>query len=368
MSSVENLDHQIPMPDQECEDNEILNSVKKAMESLSEKNCAAVTLYYIDGLSQSEVANFLGTSVSAIEKRLSRSIRQLKEEMIELVRDTLKDNRLSDNFSEKVQKRIYKTDSYSKGMQFLKKDLLKNYEMVLALEANIPGVPRDVFVYETDTIQGVMNIDRFDPTLIWVSIDAMTKDNVYELLKYLSAGEEYHFQINREWMKPLIQETFGVEFTGKRFDYTVDLEHFKPHIQHEVRELGENDREMMDQYPDKLPPGHPAPRLVDFLDSKWRSQDIGARLFGVIDEGKIVSHVQIDTHIDEIWEIHPFTPEQYRGKGYAKSAMSLATQMCLESRKVPFYDAGTDNLSAMKLAERLGYFPYQEVVWGKGIK
>lgn len=271
-------------------------------------------------------------------------------------------------FDDVVQKRIYKTDSYSKGIQFLKKDLLKNYEMILALEANIPGIPRDVFAYETDTIQGIMNVDRFSATWIWVEIEAETEDAVYELLKHLPTGEEIHFKIHNEWMKPLIQKAFGVEFMGKLFDYTVDSEHFKPHIQHDVRELTENDREMMDQYPDKRSPGHPAPRLVDFLDWKWRSQDIGARLFGVIVEGKIVSHVQVDTHIDDVWEIHPFTPEQYRGKGYARSGMSFATKICLESGKIPYYDAGPDNPRAMKLAERLGYCPYQEVTWGKGIK
>lgn len=61
---------------------------------------------------------------------------------------------------------IYGTEDYSKGAQFLRHDLLHNYGLILALEANVPDVPRDVFIYETDSVQGVMSIDTFRPD--WV--------------------------------------------------------------------------------------------------------------------------------------------------------------------------------------------------------
>jgi len=46
--------------------------------------------------------------------------------------------------------------------------------------------------------------------------------------------------------------------------------------------------------------------------------------------------------------------------------MSIATQAVLDMKKIPFYDAGPNNPAAMRLAESLGYFVYQKVMWGKG--
>jgi predicted GNAT family acetyltransferase len=48
--------------------------------------------------------------------------------------------------------------------------------------------------------------------------------------------------------------------------------------------------------------------------------------------------------------------------------MSLATQTCLESGKIPYYYASSGNPSAMKLAQGLGYYIYQEAISGKGMK
>lgn len=258
---------------------------------------------------------------------------------------------------------IYKLKDYSKGIRFLRNDLLHNYELILALEANVPCVPRDVFIYETDSVQGVMNIDRFNLKWIWVSMEALTKDAATVLLEQLPPSEEFNFSIHREWMKPLVQQIFGVEFTGKLFDYTVDVEHFRPSIEHNVRELGKGDEEMLERYPDKRGRN---PRLIDFLD--WQSKGVKIRLFGIIDNGELVAHATIDSDIDEIWGVHPFTLEKHRGKGYGKSAMSIATQAVLDMERIPFYDAVPNNPAAMRLAESLGYFVYQEVTWGKGMK
>jgi RNA polymerase sigma factor (sigma-70 family) len=105
---IEFSNNQVLTPDQEYEAKEINTAVMKAMESLSEKNRLAITLYCIDGLSQREVANFLGTSTSAVENRISRARKQLKEEMMKLVEDTFKDNKLPDNFIQKVEKALGK--------------------------------------------------------------------------------------------------------------------------------------------------------------------------------------------------------------------------------------------------------------------
>lgn len=258
---------------------------------------------------------------------------------------------------------IYGTEDYSKGAQFLRHDLLHNYELILALEANVPDVPRDVFIYETDSVQGVMSIDTFRPDWVWVSIEALTENAALGLLENLPPGQEFNFLVHREWMKPLAQQIFGVEFTGRRSDYTVDQERFRPIVQHDVRELTGSDVEILERYPDD---GGKAPRLIDLLD--WQSKGVKIRMFGIIDNGNLVAHAIIDSDIDEIWGVHPFTPEQYRDRGYGKSTMSLATQAILDMGKIPYYDAGPGNPPAMKLAERLGYYVYQEVASGKGMR
>ena len=97
-----------PTPHQECEERELDANVSKALKSLSEKNRLAVTLHYIDGLSQREVAGFLGTSTSAVENRISRARKQLKEEMMKMVEGTLKSNRLPDDFTKKVKESLDK--------------------------------------------------------------------------------------------------------------------------------------------------------------------------------------------------------------------------------------------------------------------
>jgi RNA polymerase sigma-70 factor (ECF subfamily) len=103
-----NLSNPVPTPHQECEEKEINAAVRKAMESLSEKNRLAMTLYYINGLSQREVGSFLGIPTSTVGNRISRARKQLKEEMIKMVEDTFKENKLPQNFTKRVKEALDK--------------------------------------------------------------------------------------------------------------------------------------------------------------------------------------------------------------------------------------------------------------------
>ncbi len=103
---MENHDNPVPTPHQEYEEKEINAAVRKAMESLSEKNRLAMTLYYIDGLSQREVGSFLGIPTSTVGNRISRARKQLIEEMIRMLEDTFKENRLPQNFTKRVKETL----------------------------------------------------------------------------------------------------------------------------------------------------------------------------------------------------------------------------------------------------------------------
>jgi RNA polymerase sigma-70 factor (ECF subfamily) len=112
---IENHDNPVPTPHQEYEEKEINAAVRKAMESLSEKNRLAMTLYYIDGLSQREVGSFLGIPTSTVGNRISRARKQLKEEMIKMVEDTFKEHRLPQNFTKRVEETLDKAQEAKVG-------------------------------------------------------------------------------------------------------------------------------------------------------------------------------------------------------------------------------------------------------------
>lgn len=120
----------VPTPHQEFEQKELDAAVRKALGSLSKKNRLAITLYYIDGLSQREVANFLGISISAVENRISRARKQLKEEMMKMVEGTFKSNRLPDDFAKRVQESL---DQGNAALFFEPDKALEYYQRTLDL-------------------------------------------------------------------------------------------------------------------------------------------------------------------------------------------------------------------------------------------
>ena len=83
------LDRSISDPAEECENMELHDTVMKAIDSLSEKNRLVITLYYINGMSYKEIAAFLDVPVTTIEGRMHRAKKQLKEEMIEMLKEIL---------------------------------------------------------------------------------------------------------------------------------------------------------------------------------------------------------------------------------------------------------------------------------------
>ena len=78
-------------PAEEYENIELQDTVRKAVNSLSEKNRLVVTLYYTSGMSYKEIAAFLGVPVTTVEGRMHRARKLLKEEMIEMAEEVFAD-------------------------------------------------------------------------------------------------------------------------------------------------------------------------------------------------------------------------------------------------------------------------------------
>jgi RNA polymerase sigma factor (sigma-70 family) len=84
---------------------EMKEQIQAAIQALPEPQRMATVLYYIDGYSQNEVAEFLEISVDAVKKRLQRARERLQERMVEMVRQNLHGQRPSkdDEFAKSVQ-------------------------------------------------------------------------------------------------------------------------------------------------------------------------------------------------------------------------------------------------------------------------
>jgi RNA polymerase sigma-70 factor (ECF subfamily) len=110
-------DVMVPSPDEEVEYGEFRNKVLNAITSLPEKTGEVVTMYYIDGLSYGEIADFLSMPVTTVKGRLQMGRKQLKEELITMVEDVLKSNRPDEKFSDKVLEEIIKQTEVARENQ-----------------------------------------------------------------------------------------------------------------------------------------------------------------------------------------------------------------------------------------------------------
>jgi RNA polymerase sigma factor (sigma-70 family) len=93
-------------PSEEAEKREAAESVLAAVRALPDDQRTVTTLYYINGYSQREVAEFLGVPVTTVNDRLHASRRRLKERMVAMVKDQLRDSKPGPDFGEKVREAI----------------------------------------------------------------------------------------------------------------------------------------------------------------------------------------------------------------------------------------------------------------------
>jgi RNA polymerase sigma-70 factor (ECF subfamily) len=90
--------------------------VRQALERLPEKTRLAVTLFYIDGYSQEEVAGFLEVPVNTVRSRLRRAKQQLREEMMDMVTDVLTEGKPDPQFTKQVVDEALRRAWYAPGV------------------------------------------------------------------------------------------------------------------------------------------------------------------------------------------------------------------------------------------------------------
>jgi RNA polymerase sigma factor (sigma-70 family) len=95
LDAVEDRASQEPAQADAIEQREMNDKIMTAVDSLSDHERAATMLFYISGYSQDEVAEFLGVPVTTIKKRLYSARKRLREMLIDLVEDSLRERRPS---------------------------------------------------------------------------------------------------------------------------------------------------------------------------------------------------------------------------------------------------------------------------------
>lgn len=94
-NAAENHASQEPTQADAAVQREMNDQILRAVDSLPDHERSTTMLYYISGYSQDEVAHFLDVPVTTIKKRLHSARNRLREMLIDLVEDTLRERRPS---------------------------------------------------------------------------------------------------------------------------------------------------------------------------------------------------------------------------------------------------------------------------------
>ncbi len=133
----------LPGPAETAEQNELKRTIHTAIESLPLDQRVATSLFYINGYSQQEIANFLEVPVKTVKSRLLTSRTRLKERMIAMVEDEFKQNPLSVKFTmETVELAVKQARELNQSEHYYEAETLLRDILIQAPEH--PGVLKEL--------------------------------------------------------------------------------------------------------------------------------------------------------------------------------------------------------------------------------
>jgi len=112
----EKIDAHNPLPqkpDEVLEHQEERRMVSRALSRLSPENREVLTLYYMGSRSSADIPRYLDISPAAARQRLSRARGHLKEEILEMIDDVLKEETLGEDFDDEVQGLLDQASEFS---------------------------------------------------------------------------------------------------------------------------------------------------------------------------------------------------------------------------------------------------------------
>jgi len=125
--------------------NELKEKVLAAVQALPEKQRMVTMLFYIDGYSQKEIADFLEVPAKTVKSRLHASRKRLKERMTEMVRDNLQEKRPSKD--ERFANTVQLFNAVEVGQLEKAKELLDKAPELVKAENNSGQTPLHVAAY-----------------------------------------------------------------------------------------------------------------------------------------------------------------------------------------------------------------------------
>ena len=126
LQTVNNLPAEKSDQAEQLEQHEMRQRLWEAVDSLPEQERTATTLYYISGYSQKEIGEFLDVPVTTIKKRIFSARKHLRGMLVDLLQDSLREQRPSrdDEFANNVMQILTaaKSGDLAKVKTLLEKD------------------------------------------------------------------------------------------------------------------------------------------------------------------------------------------------------------------------------------------------------
>lgn len=119
-----------PGPAELAERRELAQRVQEAIRELPDQQRVVTTLFYINGYSHQDIAEFLEVPAKTVKSRLHASRTRLRERMIDMVEDELKSNKLPEAFTKETveqavtqAKALNKDNKYNEAEELLRQVL-----------------------------------------------------------------------------------------------------------------------------------------------------------------------------------------------------------------------------------------------------
>jgi GNAT superfamily N-acetyltransferase len=225
------------------------------------------------------------------------------------------------------------------AIAYLRQDVLANDDLILALERNIPPVPRHVWMAAQDdgTIVGVMMLQDFVPFhpdgQLCVSLRLTLAHALPALLRCLAPAARYQFVVLASLREMLLAELDEATTFAERVYLSVTRNDLRLwDSPGEVRRLTTADKAMTDRFP-----------------------IMREHVFGAVFDGEVVSYVQFERETDNLWDAHIWTREEYRRRGFGKAVLSHAGEYLLRRGVTPTYSVNAANIASLRTAQAAGF-------------
>jgi RNA polymerase sigma factor (sigma-70 family) len=176
-----------PDPHEATAKRELRERVLQAVRDLPDNEREVTTLYYMNGYSQSEIAEFLEVPATTVKSRLHTSRQRLKERMTEMVQDTFKEHALPESFTqETLEKTVARARELQKEGRYDEAEGLMHNVLT-----KVPGQPEALKELMRSMRKGTAAVERGEDVL------AELVEHGRALLASASEDDQAHFEMAR---------------------------------------------------------------------------------------------------------------------------------------------------------------------------